>query len=158
MFSVQFLSQRFELTPKQVRDRLTALDGVLNGHVLQGKQNAKLLTDAGLAIFDRLVQMERSGISLPTTVDLIKNDLQDGHKTTVKHQDNDGSSSNIVHVLQGQIEELKHDKEYLKKQLEQLVTQLSSTQEEIRALTAGPKVEPQRLSRWQALRIALLGQ
>lgn len=59
MFTYQDLADRYGLSYKQVRDRMTALGSQIEPFVDEGKKNTKLLNNSGLAIFDRLVQIER---------------------------------------------------------------------------------------------------
>jgi hypothetical protein len=59
MFTYQDLAGRYGLSYKQVRDRMTALGPQIEPFVEEGKKNTKLVNNSGLAIFDRLVQIER---------------------------------------------------------------------------------------------------
>ena len=151
MLGVQAISERFGLTPKQVRDRLTALAPVLDGCLITGKQNAKLVTDEGLALFDRLIQLEREGITTATAVRIIAEERPQADKAPVKLSESDGSTERIIRLLEDRIAGMERDKLYLQAKLDEVLSKVP-------ALTAGPDCGGLRIGWLRALRIALLGQ
>lgn len=132
------------MSPKQVRDRLTALSPVIDPYIITGKQNAKLLTDEGLAIFDRLIQLEREGIAMTTAVELIRKDGFNQPSTTVNRPESGGLAGELISELRGRIASLERDKAYLQEQLARALEQLEELQR--RALP------PPRRSWWPWLR------
>lgn len=128
MINVQLLSERYDLTPKQVRDRLTALSPAIDPYSITGKQNAKLLTDQGLAIFDRLVQLEREGIALTTAVELISKDLLNQHSDTVNRPGSDGLAGELLAEFRDRIASLERDKLFLQEQLARALAQVEELQ------------------------------
>ncbi|MBI1744479.1 hypothetical protein HYR54_15635 [Candidatus Acetothermia bacterium] len=156
MYGVNDLTGRYGMTANQVRDRLTLLSGVIDSHVVRGKQNAKLLTDAGLAIFDRLIQLERDGIQAVEAVKLIAPELPDEQNSIVKPIQNDSQSSNrteqLIQQMADRIAALESDKHYLQTKLDEALAKVP-------ALPAPkPENHQQSLNRWQALRIVMLGR
>ncbi|MEO0228323.1 MAG: hypothetical protein ABIL70_09790 [candidate division WOR-3 bacterium] len=140
MFTVNDLVQRYGLTANQVRDRLTMLEGLLDGHIIRGRQNAKLLTDAGLAIFDRLLQLERDGIPAATAVSMMKDERLKDQNTMVNLDQNDGHTQELIQELRAQVQDLRQERDRLLKLIEDL-------QARIPAL---PSSEPRR-SWWARL-------
>jgi hypothetical protein len=61
MLTIAQIAERYGLTECQVRWRLTQLDGLLRHHLFTGVNGRVTLDDAGVAIFDRLLQLEREG-------------------------------------------------------------------------------------------------
>ncbi|HED03811.1 MAG TPA: hypothetical protein ENI60_03470 [Candidatus Fraserbacteria bacterium] len=116
--------------------------------MVTGKQNAKLLTDEGLALFDRLTQLEREGITTATAVKIITEERPQADKATGKLSESDGSAERIIQLLEDRITGLKRDKLYLQAKLDEALAKVP-------ALTAGGGHQP---SRWQALRLAILGR
>lgn len=160
MYDVQFLCGRYGLTVKQVRDRITALAPTLTPHVLQGKHGAKVLKDGGLAIFDRLIQLERGGLSVSAAVEMIQKDGLNGSES---------SSSTSVGLSGGNrdgrvFELMSHQIEDLRTERDRLLSIIEQQGEQMRALMPGPKAQNgndgqgNQLTRWRALKIAILGR
>lgn len=163
MVTIQELSKRFGISEKSVRRRLEILGPVLAPYLTTGRQNAILLNDSGVAIFDRLLQMERQDkLSPSAAAERVKKELQDGEKTV----SGQGSSSvqtpssegveQLLKVLSKQVEDLRSERDRLLSIIEQQGQQL-------RALLPGPPPQHSQpnnltLSRWQALKIAILGR
>lgn len=137
MLNVQSLSNRYSLTPKQVRDRLTALSPVIDSHIVTGKQNAKLLSDQGLAIFDRLIQLEQEGIAMTTAVEIIKKDGFDQSSDMVNPSGSDGLVQEFLTELRARIASLERDKLYLQEQLTRALEQLENLQRRTLPLPRG---------------------
>jgi len=162
MVTVQDLSKRFGLHPKSVRERLAALGPLVSPHMTRGRNNAILLTDAGLALFDRLIQLEREGYPTATAVQLMRDELPEAGQTGGQPEDNGASHrppspscehDELIRELRARIESLEQDKAYLKAKLDELLTRIPE-------LPPGPPPAGQirNVSRWQALKYALLGR
>lgn len=158
MYDVQFLSQKYGLTIKQVRDRLTVLAPMLTTHTLVGKHGAKVLTDGGLAIFDRLIELERSGLSVNAAVEKVGNErsprLETPESTTVSVWGTNGEPK-VIELMGKQIEDLRIERD-------RLLAIIESQGEHIKALSPGPTPanghKETQVTRWQAFRIAFLGR
>jgi hypothetical protein len=163
MYDVPFLCERYGLTVKQVRDRLTALSPALTAHLLQGKHGAKVLTDGGLAIFDRLMQLERGGLSVSAAAEKIQEECSPGvtspTSTSVSPPSANGESL-VIELLTRQVEDLRQERD-------RLLAMLEGKDEQLRALMPGPASETTpfqgsgervRLSRWQAFKVLVLGR
>lgn len=75
MLSRQDLCERYRLTDRQVRGRLTALNGLLDGHTARGDNGRELLDDYAIALFDRLMQLEADGRSTASAVEQLRSEL-----------------------------------------------------------------------------------
>jgi hypothetical protein len=160
MYTVKDLAQRFALHPKRVRERLAALGPVVEPHIVEGKQNAKLLTDAGMAIFDRLRQLEQEGYTVPAAVQRLKEELSDQGKTT-GHRASNGESNGRPDAKDELIKALKAQVEDLRAERDRLLAIVEHQTEQIRALMPGveQKEKPNVFgTRLKALKYALLGR
>jgi len=157
MYTVKDLAQRFALHPKRVRERLAALGPLVEPHIIEGKQNAKLLTDAGMAIFDRLRQLEQEGYTVQAAVQKLKEELSDQRKTMghpASNQDANGSPDardELIKALKAQVEDLRAERD-------RLLAIIENQTEQIRALMPGVEQQKPRLSRWEAIKYILLGR
>ena len=157
MYTVKDLAQRFALHPKRVRERLAALGPVIEPHIIEGKQNAKLLTDAGMAIFDRLRQLEQEGYTVQAAVQKLKEELSDQGKTTghqASNQESNGSpdaKDELIKALKAQVEDLRAERD-------RLLAIIENQTEQIRALMPGVEDHRSRLSRWSALKALIFGR
>ena len=144
MLGLGDLQSRLGLSEHQARRVLRALAPVLHGRVRRGKDNRILLDDGALAIIERAVGLWRSGIALRDLCQTIATELGE----SAKYSPAGGMSDRCPACAAREelIRELKADKERLVKLIEEL-------QARIPALPA-----PARLSRWEALKIALLGR
>jgi len=151
MYSLAFLSEHYGFTYKQVRDRVTALGPLLTGYILQGKGHAKMLTDHGRAIFDRLVQLERGGLSLSAAVNVIQSERENGHSvatsaltsTAVGSSSNDSQFKEIVEQMKSRISHLESEVHWLR-------DQLTEAQGQLKALMPPPNTQAKK-SWWARL-------
>lgn len=142
MTGIQDLTGRYGLSDKAVRRRLDALSPFIAPYTTRGENNSILLTDNGLTIFDRLVQVEReTKRSLTAAIEAIGNELNNGgkpfHQTVSKVEAHGGESPLVIEVLRDQIEELKKDKQTLAQERDRLLSLLESKEEQILALMPG---------------------
>jgi len=163
MYTVKDLAERFGLHPKRVRERLAVLSPLIDPYLVEGKQNAKLLTDGGLAIFDRLIQLEREGLTVQAAVQKLQNELSHGQKTPDQRASLE-PASNGNNDKDELIAVLKEELQYLRQERDRLLGIIENQSEQLRALLPGPKPQngqdgpAKKLTRWQALKIAILGR
>ncbi len=153
MWTIKDLIERFGLTEKQVRSRLTALDPLLDGHCKTGKQNAILLDDDGFKIFERLTQIEQQGITTKDAVEQIAAELGKPQENRGNHRGQAGADTGqaeggrwaelAIATLQERVNSLERDKAYLQRQVEQLWEQLRDKDTQLRALMP-PASTPRR--------------
>jgi len=154
MYTVNDLASRFDLHPKSVRDRINSLGPAVEAYLERGRNNAILLTDGGLAVFDRLIQLEREGHTTAAAVQRMQNDRQDERLSSVEPE---GSSAPTA-VYVDLISELRSRVEEQAKMIAFFQTQMAERDDQIRALTSSTRPELIRINRWQAFRIAFLGR
>lgn len=156
MMGIQDLRQRFGMPDKAVRRRLDALSTVLTPHISRGVNNAILLSDSGVAIFDRLVQIEReSKRGLTPAAEMVANEVLNGAQAVVKPEENGDQTPEVLDILKEQIRELKHDKSYLQEQLDKALNHVGELQ--AYALPSESNGRRKR-SRWQHLKAVVIGR
>jgi hypothetical protein len=101
MLTLQDLADRYGLSYKQVRDRMTALGPVIDPYLLDGKQNTKLLNDSGFAIFDRLVQIEQHDhLTMKAAATVLARELESNGKSSGL-----GELGKQINALQSRVED-----------------------------------------------------
>lgn len=154
MWTIKDLTERFSLTEKQVRTRLTALDPILDGHCKTGKQNAILLDDDGFKLFERLIHIESQGITTKDAVKQMADELGKPYTNGQNPQGQAGATESQAEVkqwaelaiatLQERINALERDKAYLQRQVEELLRQLQDKDTKLLALMPPRDSTPRR--------------
>lgn len=119
MYSVSDLERLIGLTSKQVYDRLRLLSEVLDGHITIGRNGKKLMSEQGFAIFNRLLELERQGLTGQAAVKQIAGELKTPIGTD-ETPSSTASESEVVGSLKLTIEILREENRWLRSQLEQL--------------------------------------
>jgi hypothetical protein len=140
--------------------RVSALGSLVTPHVAEGKNGGFLFDDTAIAILRRLSELERDGLSVSTATQRIREELkkpdENGVSTDVASAPT-GDTSELVAELRARIREQTEMIAFLKEQLR-------SRDEQILALTPGPQTDAkndhsnQRWSRWQGLKMLVLGR
>jgi hypothetical protein len=161
MMTIQGVAERYGISEKSVRRRLDTFGPVITPHLSTGRQNAILFTDSGIAIFDRLMQLEQqSNLSPSAALEKVRSELQDGGNHMANHgvgtaQSVAEANPELVTVLRQQVEDLRIERDRLLKLIE-------GQGEQLRALMPGPRPagngDGHRFTRLRALRFALLGR
>lgn len=162
MYTVKDLSERFGLHSKRVRERLAALSPLIDPYLAEGKQNAKLLTDGGLSVFDRLMQLEQEGLTVQAAIQKLKDELSDGQKTPGQRASSE-RVSNGADAKDELIAVLKEQLLHTQQERDRLLGIIENQSEQLRALMPGPKAQNGQggnpaLTRWQALKVLVLGK
>lgn len=154
MFTVNDLAKRFGLHPKSVRERLNGLSPLVEPHMERGRNNAILLTDSGLSIFDRLIQLEQDGHTMATAVQQMLNERSYQEETRGQPADIPGAASRhtdlLIDELRSRIKSLEEDKSYLQ-------DQLNHAQSQIQAMLPAESEGRRRHSRWKYLKAVFTG-
>jgi hypothetical protein len=144
MLELKDIQSRFGLSEHQARRLLRALAPVLRGRVRRGRDNRILLDDGACAIVERAVGLWRSGVALRDLSQTVASEL--GESAMYSDAAGTHERCQACAAREELIRELRADKERLLRLVEEL-------QARIPALPA-----PARLSRWQALKIVILGR
>lgn len=154
MWTIKDLTERFSLTEKQVRTRLTALDPLLSSHCKTGKQNAILLDDDGFKLFERLIHIEKQGITTKDAVKQMADELgkpyENGQSSQGQTQAGNGQAEVkqwaelAIATLQERINSLERDKAYLQRQVEELFKQLQDKDTKLLALMPPASTQKRR--------------
>ena len=161
MLELKAVADRVGLSEHQVRRLLRALDPVLQGLSKRGRDNRILLEDGAVAILDRAVALWRGGLPLRDLSQTVGQEMgggpTDGRNGFVPNRDEPvPHHCPAYEARQELVRELKTDKD-------RLLAMLEDRDQQILALMPGPS-EPRSngkengLSRWRALRFALLGR
>ena len=121
MFKISDISDKHGLSKRQVRYRLTQLDNLLEGHVSTGKNQAKLIDDYGISLFDRLMELENNGRTTSAAVNKIKTEIEDNEESKKEEKVDTESVREreaVVEQLEARIDDLKQHNRELKAQLE----------------------------------------
>lgn len=119
MYSVADLERLTGLTRKQVYDRLRLLSEVLNDHIIKGRNGKKLISEQGFAIFNRLLKLERQGLTGNAAVKRMAEELTELESKGDKGQLDD-KQSEVIQSLKLTIEILRDENRWLRSQLEEL--------------------------------------
>jgi uncharacterized protein YoaH (UPF0181 family) len=101
MLDVKTVSQLTGLTPRQVYGRLEGLSPALDGHVMTGRHGRKLVDDYAFKLLQRLLELERDGLSKEAAVNLIQEELDSDDQNAIDAVGKDGEAVRIL------IEELR---------------------------------------------------
>ena len=121
MYTVKDVAELTRLSSRQVYDRIAALSPVLDGTLRTGSRGAKLLTQQGFAIFQRLVELEQQGISRESAVNVIDEELHTPQQNSAEVTRNEWEGvGNLVATLQRVIEDQREEITFLRHQVETL--------------------------------------
>lgn len=127
MYKITDITEKYGLSKRQVRYRLTQLDDLLSGHMSTGKNQAKLVDDYGMSLFDRLMELENNGRATSSAVNIIRAEIGDNIDDKDTGKGNEGSVEDrevVVKQLEARIEDLKQHNQELKEQLDRKDKQL----------------------------------
>lgn len=76
MFDVRAIADRFGWTDNQVRTRLEVADSLLVPYLQSGRKNKILVNSSGLAVLDRLAQLEGEGLTVTAAVERLQSEME----------------------------------------------------------------------------------
>ena len=110
MFTIKALAEMYDRTPKQIRDRVTALKPLIDVYSRDGKENAIQYTDQGRAMLDRLLQVEsQNGLTIKAAAEQVKEEFQSHFPGENGHVDED--LLDRIYELESQLDEQSKDYE-----------------------------------------------
>lgn len=143
MYALADLERMTGLTENQLRDRLSLLSPIVGDDLQRGSRGKILVGDRTLAALRRMIELEREGLSPKVAQNRIMSELNQ------PHPNGENSTGDLWRRLleekDARIADLQAERDRLLKLLEDLQARI-------------PALPPARLSRWQALKIALLGR
>lgn len=161
------LAARYGLSERQVRHRLTALDTLLTGHVNQGQGGQTVLDDYAVAIFDRLRQLEREGLSPSAAASRIRQDdlphVNDSGSSAQRQgsvNGGQGASAEVLEQLRARLADRDDQLRDLRIERDRLLGVIEDQGVQLRALAPGVSVKDRgdlRFNRWWALRYVIFG-
>jgi len=163
MLTLKDLSKRFGWSDKQTRRYWEAVSPLLSEFTQRGPHNTILLSPQALAVFDRLQDLLRQGLSLPAAAEKLREELSISGPSQGELSGNGGEARPPSDPWEELVAMLKDQLREKDKQIAELLAQLRERDEQIRALMPGPQMDSKgpggdHLSRWRALKYALLGR
>ena len=135
MQGLKELEDTLGLTYEQLRGRVAHLKDSFEGITVEGKRGKWLVTDKGIALLKRLVELERDGHSFESATTVVLQEIQEGQKNGHKNNENttptDAHSTSTMPPLNG----YSHDPLVLKV-FETLQTQIAEKDRQISELLA----------------------
>lgn len=139
MYSIKDLQDRFGLSYWKARKRLGLIKENFDGEVEGGSNSKYWLTDNGLAILDRMLELEDQKHDLSAAIEQVKNELDSSDQSESELE------SNRTKVDQKYVERLEDEVEFLRKELER-------KDQQIQQLLPGSSKSPfQRFFEWFGL-------
>lgn len=111
------IAKKYGISERQVRYRLTQLDGLVDKHIVTDEGGHVALDNDGLAIFDRLMQLGADGLSLATAVSRLRSELENPQENGVNKTVNSCPGCTAKDEL---IEELREQNRWLRDRVEEL--------------------------------------
>lgn len=106
MYDFNTLAEMYDMSYKQVRDRVTALRPALDPYLVQGKSNKIQLKETGRALFDRFVQLERQdGYNIHSAAAELKQAIEEDMLHSLNGGDGPDISSEIIQELEQRLAE-----------------------------------------------------
>ena len=109
------------LTPRQLRTRLSQLDGTVSQHIYEGKRGATLLDESGFVILKRIKELEDDGMSIQDAAETVEEEMENQSE---KEERDDVAERQVddelLNQLKSRIRELENDKEFLKNEVDRL--------------------------------------
>ncbi|MFQ5796518.1 MAG: hypothetical protein ACE5JP_15915 [Candidatus Bipolaricaulia bacterium] len=123
MHTIGHLIERYGLSARAIRRRLNALRPEIDAHVRRGPRNAILLSDNGLSILDRLIDLERdAGMGSTAAAKQVKTEVQMDGETIAKVRPDTAdavtAANRLIEHLEARIESLEHQLEERNREIE----------------------------------------
>lgn len=143
MYTLADLERMIGLTENQLRDRLGLLSPIVGDDVQRGSRGKILVGDRALAALRRMAELEREGLSPKVAQSRIMSELAQPHPNGGNNTDE--LWRRLLAEKDARIADLQAERDRLLKIIEELQARI-------------PALPPAALSRWQALKIAILGR
>ncbi len=160
MLTLKDISARYDLSPKQARRYLESVSHLISSYCQRGPHNTTLVSQQAIPVFDRLTELLRDGLSLPAASQQISKEMNGNGKTdahlTVDSWQTNGQPyrDELLGDLRAQVQDLRQERERLLRLLEESQLQVR----QLMLPAPKPALSQQSMSRWVALRVALLGR
>lgn len=144
------LSARYGLSPKQTRRVWEAVRPLLSPYTQRGPHNVTLISEQAIPILDRFMELLREGLSVPAASEKLHEEMKSSGPAQGTLPASNGHSQGdprdeLIAILKAQLAEK-----------DCLIADLLNSVRDLQ-MKALPPAAP-RLSRWQALKIAILGR
>lgn len=164
MLTLENLTKRYGLSDRALRRRLDALGTVIEPNIRRGPNNALLFQDGALALLDRLAQLQReAGLGLADAAAQVREEVSNGRAAPAGERPKSAGPGaepgpnpelqKLLESYEARIEEQARMISYLQAKLDEALSRIPALPEP----TSQPAGHVRNVSRWQALKYALLG-
>jgi len=131
MHALEDVAAELGLSYGALRDRLRALSGLLEPHINRGKKGKIFLDNNGLYVLRRLVELERSGLSIADSAQTVRKELalKENYKNSTEESSSAGYPQSVDReaTVWQLVEQLRSENAFLKEQIsakDQLILRL----------------------------------
>lgn len=136
---------------KQIRDRVTRLGPLIDPHIVEGKNNTKLVKDSGRAILDRLIQLELEGHTIKAAKSIVEKEIgANGGSPEGGTLANGASVDTTIQQMQSRLDEQAKQISFLQDQQRGFMDQLVELQSQVR-LMIPDSIDKNRTPWWRRL-------
>lgn len=109
------------LTPRQLRTRLSQLDGTISSHTYEGKRGATLLDESGFVVLKRIKELEDDGMSIQDAAETVEEEMENNNGNGTEEGVTESQvDDELVNQLKERIRNLEQDKQFLKDEVDRL--------------------------------------
>lgn len=149
MFTTQGLAKNYGMTYKRIHDRLTALGPLIDPHIVDGKNNTKYLKDSGRAILDRLIQLEKDGLTIAAAKAVIEKELADGGSPSMLNGSSNGSHlAALFQQMQARLDEQGQQITFLQGEISGYRGELGELKDQVRLMLPDPTKRNRKPKPW----------
>lgn len=139
MFTTQDLAKNYGMTYKRIHDRLTALGPLIDPHIVDGKNNTKYLKDSGRAILDRLIQLEKDGLTIAAAKAVVEKELANGGGPGMLNGSSNGNHLDaLIKQMQARLDEQGKQITFLQGEIGGYKEGLSDLKNQVRLMLPDP--------------------
>jgi len=151
MLGVNDLAKHFAVSPRAIHRRLTVC-GALDLEGVELAAKGYRVSDQGLAVLGRMLELERDGSTIEEAASTVKDELgtraDDRQDSAAERRASvEAPGAELVSVLKHQVDDLRGERDRLMGLLEQAQAMLPTS-----------SASRQRLGRWAALRAVVTGR
>ena len=115
----------------QVRNRIAALEDLLEGHIRRGSNYQLIIDDSGIVLLRRLEDLHKGGLTLKEAADRIRQEIEDNSQKMLGANLDEPGETRTIHELREIIARQDREIERLVSELERLHRQLEIKDQQI---------------------------
>lgn len=147
MYTLEEGADRLGIGYGALRDRLRALNGLLDPYMSRGKKGKILVDENGLHVLRRMLELERSGMSIADSAQAVRKEMalgQDASVGQIRSPSTDSAqSADELSAVWQLVEQLRDENTFLKQQISMKDDQILRLQELFQNRLPGEVTKPQ---------------